>query len=96
MIRMNVNRILPLMLLLVLFASCSRKYKVRAEDDVERPVVLHGGFDVFYAEFFQGLGYFPVSYTHLRTGTATTLLYTLRIAEGIRMRSKHRLCHDDL
>ena len=28
MIRMNVNRILPLMLLLVLFASCSRKYKV--------------------------------------------------------------------
>ena len=28
MIRMNVNRILPLMLLLVLFACCSRKYKV--------------------------------------------------------------------
>ena len=37
MIRMNVNRILPLMLLLVLFASCSRKYKV---DDEEEPAEI--------------------------------------------------------
>lgn len=34
MIRMNVNRILPLMLLLVLFASCSRKYKVEGVSSV--------------------------------------------------------------
>ena len=31
---MNVNRILPLMLLLVLFASCSRKYKVEGVSSV--------------------------------------------------------------
>lgn len=34
MIRMNVNRILPLMLLLVLFASCSRKYKIEGVSSV--------------------------------------------------------------
>ena len=34
MIRMNVNRILPLLLLLVLFASCSRKYKVEGVSSV--------------------------------------------------------------
>ena len=34
MIRMNVNRILPLMLLLVLFASCSRKDKVEGVSSV--------------------------------------------------------------
>ena len=34
MIRMNVTRILPLMLLLVLFASCSRKYKVEGVSSV--------------------------------------------------------------
>ena len=34
MIRMNVNRILPLMLLLVLFASCSRKYEVEGVSSV--------------------------------------------------------------
>lgn len=34
MIRMNVNRILPMMLLLVLFASCSRKYKIEGVSSV--------------------------------------------------------------
>ena len=42
MIRMNVNRILPLMLLLVLFASCSRKYKVEG--------VCHADFELFTDE----------------------------------------------
>ena len=34
MIRMSVNRILPLLLLLVLFASCSRKYKIEGSSSV--------------------------------------------------------------
>lgn len=34
MIRMSVNRILPLLLLLVLFASCSRKYKIEGTSSV--------------------------------------------------------------
>lgn len=34
MIRMNMNRIFPLMLLLVLFASCSRKYKIEGVSSV--------------------------------------------------------------
>ncbi len=34
MIRMNVNRILPLLLLLVFFASCTRKYKVEGTSSV--------------------------------------------------------------
>lgn len=34
MVRMNMNRILPLLLLLVLFASCSRKYKVEGVSSV--------------------------------------------------------------
>ena len=34
MIRMNVNRILPLLLLLVLFVSCSRKYKIEGSSSV--------------------------------------------------------------
>ena len=34
MIRMNVNRILPLLLLLVFFTSCARKYKVEGSSSV--------------------------------------------------------------
>lgn len=34
MIRMSVNRILPLLLLLVLFVSCSRKYKIEGSSSV--------------------------------------------------------------
>lgn len=34
MIRMSVNRILPLLFLLVLFASCSRKYKIEGTSSV--------------------------------------------------------------
>lgn len=34
MIRMSVNRILPLLLLLVFFASCSRKYKIEGSSSV--------------------------------------------------------------
>lgn len=34
MIRMSVNRILPLLLLLVFFASCTRKYKVEGSSSV--------------------------------------------------------------
>lgn len=34
MIRMSVNRILPLLLLLVFFASCNRKYKVEGSSSV--------------------------------------------------------------
>lgn len=34
MTKMNMNRILPLMLLLVLFASCSRKYKIEGVSSV--------------------------------------------------------------
>ena len=34
MIRMSVNRILPLLLLLVFFTSCSRKYKVEGSSSV--------------------------------------------------------------
>lgn len=34
MIRMSVNRVLPLLLLLVVFASCSRKYKIEGSSSV--------------------------------------------------------------
>lgn len=34
MIRMSVNRILPLLLLLVFFTSCTRKYKVEGSSSV--------------------------------------------------------------
>lgn len=34
MIRMSVNRILPLLLLLVFFTSCARKYKVEGSSSV--------------------------------------------------------------
>lgn len=34
MIRMSVNRVLPLLLLLVIFASCSRKYKIEGSSSV--------------------------------------------------------------
>lgn len=34
MIRMSVNRILPLLLLLLLLASCSRKYKIEGSSSV--------------------------------------------------------------
>ncbi len=34
MIRMNVNRILPFLLLLVLFTSCTRKYKIEGSSSV--------------------------------------------------------------
>ena len=34
MIRMSVNRILPFLLLLVLFTSCNRKYKIEGSSSV--------------------------------------------------------------
>ncbi len=34
MIRMSVNRILPLLLLLMFFASCTRKYKIEGSSSV--------------------------------------------------------------
>lgn len=34
MIRMSVNRVLPLLLLLIVFASCSRKYKIEGSSSV--------------------------------------------------------------
>ncbi len=37
MIRMSVNRILPLLLLLVFFTSCARKYKVEAQFFSDKP-----------------------------------------------------------
>ena len=48
MIRMSVNRILPFLLLLVLFTSCNRKYKIEGSSSVTsldgKMLFLHGHF----------------------------------------------------
>ncbi len=64
----------------------------RAEDDVERSVVLHGGFDVFYAEFFQGLGYF-LFHRAFEAGRARSRYCYLDPGSRLRLGERHEAVH---